>query len=51
MKKSTVAVVAIPGTTHLSDYLFQHIIPIECTPDLRDENSGEAVYVKAVWFI
>ena len=32
-----------PGYTRLSDYAFLNVIPIECSPDLRDEESGEAV--------
>ena len=32
-----------PGYTDLSDYTFHNVIPIECTPDLRNKDSGKAV--------
>lgn len=32
-----------PGYTQLSDYGFLNVIPIECTPDLRNVDAGEAV--------
>ncbi len=31
-----------PGYTQLSDYGFINVIPIECEPDLRDEDQGRA---------
>jgi len=32
-----------PGYTQLSDYAFLNVIPIECTPDLKEEDDGVAV--------
>ncbi len=34
---------SFPGYTRLPDYAFLNVIPIECSPDLRDEETGVAV--------
>jgi len=37
------ALYSYPGYTQLSDYAFLNVIPIECTPDLKEEDAGVAV--------
>jgi hypothetical protein len=32
-----------PGYTRLSDYAFLNVIPIDCSPDLKDKDTGKAV--------
>ncbi len=33
----------LPPYTDLSDYTFHHVIPIGCTPNLKDKDAGRAV--------
>jgi hypothetical protein len=37
-----------PGYTHLSDYAFMNVIPIQCTPSLQETGGGPVVDGEAV---